>query len=293
MTTLLITVLALNDFLASVAMVDHIILMRFLVRYTSVLGCQLTYVINHFFVFNSVIFLNPIGMERCLRVCTLNPKYQVTKKRAIFIIGSMSMYSLLTASRHFVLAGVEDTDIVVSNNLTVVGQVCSLLQDPEYSAVIDAFHLGDVIGFVITNMFLAIVYGILARKVGLAESKIGSYPVSTQNVSLTVDGSNTSTADSGGGNTVRLLRHRNYRERKINVMLGTITLGFGLSFIPYFYVVIIIKPQLSPGAYTYKPLVQTGWRSFMLSSSINPYIIGLFNSNFRAFVRKLITCKNR
>ena len=296
-TTLLVTVLALNDLMCSLAMIDHIIIMRYLIRYFSELGCQLTYVINHFLVLNSIILLNPIGMERCLRVCTLNPNYQVTKPKAMFMIGSVAFYSFVMAIRHFVIVGIEEMDIVVSANLTVVGHVCSLRQETQYATAIDVFHIMDIAGFVLTNIFLAFAYGLMAKKIGLVRSKIGAYPIATTaaashsgNMSLTVEGSNASATGSGTSKSVKLCRRRNNQERKINIMLGTITLSSLLSFLPYFYVVILVKPQASPGAYTYSPLVQAGWRSFMLNSSINPYIIGFFNTNFRTFVINLFPC---
>lgn len=304
-TTFLITALALNDLCSSVAMFDHIILVRFLIRYKSKLGCELTYFVNHFFVLNSVMFLNPIGIERCLRVCTQNPKYQVSKTKAAGMIASLSIYSFSVALRHFFIVGIEETKITMSDNTVITGFLCSLIHQQKYSAIINTFHLLDIFGFVLTNILLAIVYGIMAKKIGLVRKRIGAYPfnastdVQSLRVSVTADGSgSTSNRDTSkriefrSQNPTWVSHRRENRERKINIMLGTITLSSLLSFVPYFYVVVVVKPQETPGAFTFDPLVQTGWRSFMLNSSINPYIIGLFNSQFRNFVSDIFRCRS-
>jgi len=110
--------------------------------------------------------------------------------------------------------------------------------------------------------------------------------VKINNVNVNTTTINTSNADPRT-RTQTTRRHDNC-ERKINVMLGTVTLASVLIVMPYFYVVMFIRPEVTPGKFTYRPFVQLAWRSFMLNSTINHYIIGLFNSQFRQNIINLM-----
>ena len=479
-TTFLITVLALNDLIASAVLSNHIIILRYLMNYESKLGCQITYFVNHFFVTNSLLLLNPIGIERCLRVCIHNPRYHLTKRKAIVVLCVMGVYSIGVSLRHVWVTGVLTFEVEMAANQTVTGHVCSFLRDNDILPIVELFNLIDILNFATTNIVLIIVYSVMAKKVGIVARKVNAYPVEshtsrntgtqitqlsmtaeasnensntntqknanrnlkdniytvtntnnnantncrqlsnthsttytiytttkdantrtfgsnrtqantstfesdrtqantstfdrsrteantstfdsnrteanthskdttnndtntningntdtditrnindnkytdtktnsicniqtctnpttkdnttslvhptghvkTNNVNVTTTITNTSSTDTGT-RTQTTRRHDNC-ERKINVMLGTVTLASILIFMPYFYVVIFIRPEVTPGKFTYRPLVQLAWKSFMLNSTINPYIIGLFNSQFRKFVINLMCrCK--
>ena len=78
-------------------------------------------------------------------------------------------------------------------------------------------------------------------------------------------------------------------ERKVTLMMFTINVAFLVSFIPYFIVSLWIKQQSNSSTHEFNSGIQIALRSYMLNNAINPYIIGLFNSNFRKFV-KLLLC---
>lgn len=294
-TSFLISSLAMNDLLASVALVDHIVLVRSLVKFDSTIGCRVTYALNNVLVNNSVILLVPIGVERCLKVCTTDAKFYMTKKKAIVTVILLNTYAVMTSCKHFVISGVVDMEIELSGNQTIVARVCSLLHDPELRVTIKLFHTLDVFVFLLANIILVVSYGILAQRIMTVRKKIAAYPGSSR---ITGTKSNTGSihSDVKSNNTVQHVattRSEKTVEKKINIMLGVITLSSVLSFVPYFYVVTIVKPSLSVSEYTFSPLIQIGWRSFMLSSCINPYIIGVFNRNFRTFVADTFRCSRR
>lgn len=418
-TTFLITVLAINDLMTSIVLSDHIIIMRFLIVYESKLGCQITYFLNNFFVTNSLVFLAPIATERCLRVCTNNPKYHMTKRKSIVALSAIAFYSLCISFRHVGVTGVLSFDVQVSENETVVGHICSFLRDEDILPVVEIFNIIDIMSFSVTNITLLIMYSIMAKKIGLVRRKINAYPAPTSKESLSLktplsqsnlayetpstsasngavstvankynygenaakftnninekskcalsstenhltvdslkdftsnrfcfkdsasnyDNENKSFADKTISNTnvsmrqnlfkikppdnvfdgaedsvdstetknalsenmrvkrsngkkqvSRRTRRHETAERKITLMLGMVTLASVLIFVPYFYVVIVIRPEITPGKFTYNAPVQLAWKSFLLNSTINPYIIGVFNSKFRKFVINLICC---
>ena len=369
-TTFLITILAVNDSMASAVLSSHIIILRYLINFQSKLGCQMANGVIHFFVTNSLLILNPIGIDRCLRVCIHNPRYHLTKRKAIVVLCVLGIYSIGVSLRHVWITGILAFEVEVAANQTFTGHVCSFLRDQHILPIVEVFNLVDMINFATTNIVLIIVYSIMAKKVGIVARKVNAYPVEAQSsrkmgtrttqISMTAEASNdnsnsntqtnakrnpkdiiyvvtnincdantnsrnnttdntTNDANKNTNNTpgginvnvttttikssdtdtatetsTRKSRRHDNCERKINVMLGTVTLASILIFMPYFYVVMFIRPEVTPGKFTYKPFVQLAWRSFMLNSTINPYIIGLFNSQFRKFVINLMCrCKLR
>ena len=77
-------------------------------------------------------------------------------------------------------------------------------------------------------------------------------------------------------------------ERKVTLMMFTISVVFLISFLPYFFVNLWIKRQDNSSAQEFNAGIQIALRSYMLNNAINPYIIGLFNPNFRSFVNSLL-----
>lgn len=77
-------------------------------------------------------------------------------------------------------------------------------------------------------------------------------------------------------------------EIKLNIMLIIIAFTSILSYLPYVVILNIAGPIELYKKYSLNALFQTAWRSPMLNSSINPYVIGLFNSKFRQYVKRVI-----
>lgn len=299
-TNFLIAGLAVNDLITNIVLVDQIVHLRFLFNYKSDVGCKLTNFVNYFFVSNSILFLNPIAVDRCLNVCCLNPKNRLTKRKAIIVLAGVSAYSGAIGSKHLLFNGIEEILIPKGNNGTVVGHICSLLMDQNLQPFIQLFGLIDAFVFVLSNVSLAVIYGIMARKIAISHKKVKSYPLKSTTSGTTCTLASTSQEDDGSDKRKRdrvstsqqsekqntTSRH----ERKINIMLGTVTLGSVLSFLPYTSVLIIINPDKTPLQFADNAAVQIAYRSVMLNSSINPYIIALFSPQFRMFVRSTF-CK--
>lgn len=77
-------------------------------------------------------------------------------------------------------------------------------------------------------------------------------------------------------------------EIKLNIMLIIVAFSSILSYLPYVVILNIAGPTELFKKYSLNALFQTAWRSPMLNSSINPYVIGLFNSRFRQYVNRVI-----
>lgn len=241
-TTFLITTLALNDFLASLIHSDHFVLLRYMFNFTNTLGCQVIYFINHFFVTNSVVLLCPIGVQRFLKVCIRKPEYQMSKRSAMFVICSLTVYSLSVSVRHFWLTGIEEGKLKISSNVTIIGHICAVLHDPGVLSVKRFFNLVDALAFILTNTILGILNGVMAKKVGLVRNKVASY-----NRGIEADeihrASATNLSVDGKRNVAHPSNSKINSERKINLMLATVTLSSMLSFLPYFYAAVFINIQ--------------------------------------------------
>lgn len=287
-TSFLISTLALNDLLASLVLLDTILLLRYIMTFESELMCKLTFVFNHTLVVNSILFLNVIGLERCSRVCTENQRYKITKRRAAVLTACLFSYSFLVACRHLRLGGVGELRLTFLDGATVVGRTCHLLRDsPTAILLTSVFHWIDVGAFVTANISLCIAYGMIAKRLyQLRKSVDPSLRMRRHAPSSHIRV--ISHSDHGGSS---FTNHVNHRERKISVMLGALTLSSMLSFVPYFCVEVFVKPRLTESDFIQDTFLQLSWRSFMLNSSLNPYVIGLFNLKFRNFVRSLFPCK--
>ncbi|XP_045156302.2 tyramine receptor Ser-2-like [Mercenaria mercenaria] len=85
-------------------------------------------------------------------------------------------------------------------------------------------------------------------------------------------------------------KHADAIERKIAVMMIVITGASVLSFVPYFIVNLGVKRKSNTPEQEFSVGMQIALRSFMLNNAVNPYIMGLFNTQFRRFVKDII-CK--
>lgn len=86
--------------------------------------------------------------------------------------------------------------------------------------------------------------------------------------------------------------HSKKIERNITVMMIVMTTASILSYVPHFILDLLLKNSMSGTRYhqEFSAGLQIIWRSFILNSAINPYIMGLFNTKFRKFVKSIV-CK--
>lgn len=76
-------------------------------------------------------------------------------------------------------------------------------------------------------------------------------------------------------------------EKKVTLMMTVITILSMISFVPYFVVNLGIKPNSDTSDQEFSVGIQIALRSYILNNAVNPYVIGMFNSKFRKFVKDL------
>ena len=297
-TSLLISALAVNDSCACFLMIGQYFRIMFFLLFTSDIGCKIFRYLNYVFLNGSMLLLNPIGIERCLKVVCKNQRFHLTRDKARVFVFSVLLYSIILGCRHFLASGVVDIDVEVMPNQTVVGHVCTYTN--QTIPLMKVLSSLDVLNIAVTNVLLISVYAVMAKKIGLVQKHVDVQPMDSNDESrrlaTTVSSRVLTATNSNSGNSDGDQRQRthvstiprrvssNYYERKITIMLGVITMSSLLSFVPYFIVQMGVKPDGRPGVYYYNPLVQIAWRSVMLNSAINPYIIIVFNNTFRRFI---------
>lgn len=196
-----------------------------------------------------------------------------------------------------------DINVQISQNVTIVGHVCAFLYTQNTLPLIKLVSVLDIIGVALSNVVLVAVYAVMARQIRLVQRRVNAYPTepiesTTRPCTITSGLTPTFTSNHDSkldGNTVAAQPTRPSRyERKVTIMLGVITFSSLLSYVPYLIVNLIVRPDSKPETFSYSPAIQLVWRSVMLNSSINPYIIIMFNKRFRNFVSNVLQlkCKN-
>lgn len=287
-TNFLIAALALNDLVASIVSVDIFVLYFFYVTFRNDVLCKIYFLLGHSFTVISILLLVVIGIQRYLRICLTNAKYQMTKNHAKLLTTVIVIYCVLNSSRNFVISGVITVPYSFEVNKTVIVYICTFTKTPDLQNFVFAFRIYDCIVFFVSNATLISVYILIVRKirqVGTAFS-VGQ-KCTTGKVTASRDIQMNAT---GSGEQCRIGNGvgRSHGDANINIMLLMTTFASIVSFIPYFVLELF---DTDIHSFEYGPFKHLAHRSWLLNSSINPYIMLLFHADLRRFVKSHIcTC---
>jgi amino acid transporter len=175
--------------------------------------------------------------------------------------------------------------------------------------------LVDLTIYVVAILSYFILYGFVAKAIWTARRRTKHYSRNGQNatksdssgvtkvcdqetnlISISVikvtdkEISTDSTRPTPGLNNSKPLRLRQsyHAERKVSIMMMAVTIGSIASFVPYFIVNLTLKANSKTSEQEFNVGVQIALRSYMLNNAINPYLMGIFNREFRRFVKKLL-----
>lgn len=401
-TSFLISILAANDLLASFFFIDQLLALSVMLDFRSTVSCSFIRFTDTVFIVNSLILLCPIGTERCLKICVQNPRYHMTKRKALVTSVILIFFSVLKSLRQLSTSEIKEVNVTISGNKTIIGSICTRTEGDHMIQLVKIFSAIDAFVFVGTNVFLVVVYSIMIKKVAEVRRKVNAYPSNSlsstsQSVSRnhrsdvarnhnfhhgmirtlqlnwrTVCGSHDKNNESKssqksevrsvndcevrlperkvhndisgirGDVTTKLdteacvasvnndsndfndvkdkLAHNRHNieemhsigsakksvisqpndryniagakrrqgvEIKLNIMLTVVTLSSIFCFVPNLIINSFVSPAELYTEYSFNAFIQIAWRAPLLNSSVNPYVIGLFNSNFREFVRRV------
>ncbi|KAH3884534.1 hypothetical protein DPMN_008516 [Dreissena polymorpha] len=220
---------------------------------------------------------------------------------------------------------------VMSINRTITGAHCMHSKRPELKGIITVFHIFDLCTLVSISIPTIVIYSLIARKVASVRKHLDDYSKTsrhTPNVNKIECGQHCTitlsedTADRGQQvvatesvhvisvssteeNTIttsqvvqlvdRQLKSTNRSKRntrtetRITIMIFVMNAASLLSFVPYFVMSLLHTYDHTSSAWEV-----LAHRSYVINSTLNPFIIGFFNSEFRRFiVDRILFCRRR
>ncbi|XP_052218526.1 octopressin receptor-like [Dreissena polymorpha] len=306
--TLVLTALSGNDLICSIVLLSSTAWLTHSMTYTNVAACKIHSFLNHVFVMNSMFLLFILALDRYLSICNTSKwKSLFARRKTVSNIVCNTGLSILFSIRQLVFSDVVPIDFTVAENVTLTGNRCKTTSEKRLAKIAKAFTIFDFILVIMGMILMLTLYTLIIRKVSsvgkrrcAARNNIvtdESQPteVSQISVNFVKQSSNEKTVvernrpSTTGQNTINVSKTLHWSatiERRLTKMAFILTLAFVLSFVPFFVVSIIgtIHTQLPIWALVL-------YRSYALNSTMNPYLIGYYNSEFREFVKKITTCR--
>ncbi|KAH3805764.1 5-hydroxytryptamine receptor 1D-like [Dreissena polymorpha] len=307
--TLVLTALSGNDLICSIVLLSSTAGLVHSMTYTNVAACKLQGFLNHVFVMNSMLLLFILALDRYFSICQTSKWKSLFARRKPVVCNIVcnTGLSILFSIRELVFFKVEPIDFIVAENVTVMGNHCMITREKRLANIATAFNIIDFIVILVIMIVMLTLYTLIIRKV----SAVGKRRRLTLNNSATVDRQSTKVSDISStaekqtpNETTVVVRNSpstirpnttyvsttdhwsSTIERRLTQMAFVLTLASVLSFVPYFVVSIIASIHKVLPIWT-----RILYRSYALNSTVNPYLIGYYNSKFREFIKNIITCR--
>ncbi|KAH3818328.1 hypothetical protein DPMN_119932 [Dreissena polymorpha] len=309
--TLVLTALSGNDLICSVVLLANIAWFVHSMTYTNVAACKLQGFLSQVFVMNSGFLLFVLALDRYLSICKTSKWKSLFARRKTVVcnIVCTTGLSILFSIRELVFFTVGPNDFTVAENVTVIGNRCMTTRENPLAKIATAFKMFDFILSLVIMIVMLTLYTLIIRKVSSVGKRHRSRQSMRNNIA-TKDSKSTGVLDisleavtQSSNKNIVVVRNRpttmhpktmnisstdhwsSAIERRLTQMAFILTLASVLRFVPYFVVSIIAK--------FHKVLPIWAWvvyRSYASNSTMNPYLIGYYNTEFRAFIKKIITC---
>ncbi|XP_052218446.1 5-hydroxytryptamine receptor 1D-like [Dreissena polymorpha] len=306
--TLVLTALSGNDLICSILLLASTAMLVNSMMYTNVAACKIQGFINHVFIMNSMLLLFILALDRYFSFGNTSKWKSLFARRKTVMcnIVCTTGLSICFSIRELVFFDVVPIDFTVAENVTVKGNRCMITSEKRLAKIANAFNIIDfmlILGIMIAMLTL---YSLIIRKVSSvgkrrsARINIGTDESQSAEVS---EISLKAVKQSPNENTV-VVRNRpstirqntfNFRttlhwsstiERRLTQMACILTLASVLTFVPYFVVSIVAEFHKELPIWA-----RIVYRSYALNSTMNPCLIGYYNSEFRAFIKTSITCR--
>ncbi|XP_052809552.1 5-hydroxytryptamine receptor 1A-beta-like [Mya arenaria] len=314
---ILLIVISLNDLISSlVNPVTTVYDFVNSVTYSSIIGCPAIYFAAHVLVINSLLLLTVIGVDRFLQIYLVASKLKFQKSHVVRMLACIFSGSLLIALRDIWIVKPVPVSVHAGQNLTVTGHHCMHSKEDYLKPVIYAFHIIDLVTVIGLSVALTCMYIMIRRKIDRTHKAVVAFsnPIDTRAVEDEVECTSSAAHDTDeaantcssaklsikdetdsivkpsilfkwGAHTSEATNDHTHShkmlevERRITKMLFVMTGSSLLCFVPYFVVSLSLEYDHESSGWIY-----LAHRSFLLNSSLNPYVIGYFNSEFRRFV---------
>ena len=181
-----LAVLATNDLLTSIVLIDKIYQLYMVGRFTSSLGCKVLIFVNHVFVLNSGLIIISMNVDRCLHVCWPFSRWQFTTKSAKICVLLLLILSISVGSSNLFLTDSVEYEIKFDHNIRFSGHRCTHSHKEENQTAITIFHFVDLLTVIVTILSAIVIYSLIAWKIWKYKQRLKSIPsFKTSNTNIT------------------------------------------------------------------------------------------------------------
>ena len=227
-------------------------------------ACKVLCFCNYFFSLGSASILIAIAVDRYRKVCKpLKSQLNMVWCKVAIVI-SIS-FAVISAAPSALFYNVVEVNVTLpEGNISILGYDCTLDRDESNHLLIILYNIYELSLFVGTVSVLGTLYSLIGRKLSRVKS------------------------------SQRYLRSTHAHlvsSRKVTIIMLVITIAFVVGFLPHLGLVawrtISKKYEASSLSDAEHVAFQIGLRSYFLGCVCNPFIYGLFNSQFRTFIKSV------
>ncbi|KAL3881140.1 hypothetical protein ACJMK2_027598 [Sinanodonta woodiana] len=165
-----ILVLAVFDLLTcTLGMPMEIVDLVLNITFYNVAACKILHFLTYFTNDTSILILATIAVDRYRRICKPHTK-QLSIKQVKIICGLCASASLLVSWPASILVMIETVNVIYTDpknstyQVNITGCDCTYTRSKQYAPYLWAFHAVHFIGFVTVTISLAVMYGLIARR---------------------------------------------------------------------------------------------------------------------------------
>lgn len=296
--TIFICVLAFYDLVVCViAMPTEIADIVYFYTFESDPACKILRFVNYISSLGSILTLITISVDRYRRICRINDRQMSIGIAKLCCLLTL-IGALLLAWPSLLIYGSIKVNIPNDYGIELKGSDCTSSKESTYRPYVWAFNITHFGLFIICTLVLATMYCIIGRVIfkhrkHMAKQKRYTHSVPTasrEETSLETTDQRlemaTKTRQSVGSNKL-ISKQADDENMKLTLVMITITVLFVISFLPYLSLTVwrIIEGKHEAEFLSDAGLVafRIGTRSFLLNSACNPWVYGIYNSQFRAY----------
>ncbi|WAR00258.1 NPFF2-like protein [Mya arenaria] len=318
--TYFIVILALYDIIVcAISMPTELVDIQLYYTFENNVACKILRFVNYFAGIGSILTLVAIATDRFKKICRATQP-QLTFKTTRFVSVGIIGIAIFLSWPSLLIYGSIKVPIDNEYGLDLWGSDCTSTKDKAYRKYVWMFKGVHILLFIILSITLIVLYSIIGNKIFSHNKNLQKhrpFQKQTSNKDAEISFTNTqttttdervskdskdhsaSTLDRGThsimknhvGTKTSVIPPKNISVDKesvrITMVMIIVTVIFILSFLPYLSLTVwrIVEGNYEALFLSGAGLVgfNIGTRSFMLNSSLNPWIYGIFNRNFRRF----------
>ena len=306
----------------------EIVGLRFFYNFASDFACKSARVVNHFAANGSAVTLLIIAIDRYRRICRpLNRQLDI--KHAKLAICVAVILSLLLSWPAAPLYSIVTRNITLTVNTTVVEVlICTTVKEETLRSYLWSFYVSEFVLFIASTTVLFSLYTFVGRAIyrfkkrRLLHTYAAAYrhdqdfkthdtEIHIETIEYTLEKRNGETSQSNhekgkrrpvSSSSVSFPESNDNHTKdkspdnltiKYTLQMLFIAVIYVLSYLPYIGLVIWKIFQNDEGVVeddTERLWFNTGVRSYLLNSAVNPIVYGFLNEHFRRFLRQCCFC---